>query len=234
MSVGMKLSQHSLVSSFRRHPRGGIEQEQLGNLKSLVQGVILVPMEDRWKWEPESLGDFSVASARTLIDAKTLLEVDSRTRWITYVPIKVNVHAWKVKIDALPTRFNVSRRGIGIDSIMCGICDNGDIPYEEVESYEGWFKWFSRLQLSSKNKKMLEGVFYVMWWHLWAFRNMKMFDATAPLKAVFYDEGIFNELRIDKGEDEWFLTHNDGERCAKAGENTFTIKMTEWSVIDND
>nr|GEW62617.1 hypothetical protein [Tanacetum cinerariifolium] len=47
-------------------------------------------------------------------------------------------------------------------------------------------------------------------------------------------KGIFNELRIDKGEDEWFLTHNDGERCAKAGENTFIIKRTEWSVIDND
>nr|GEW62618.1 RNA-directed DNA polymerase, eukaryota [Tanacetum cinerariifolium] len=165
MSVGMKLSQHSLVSSFRRDPRVGIEQEQLGNLKSLVQGVIMVPMEDRWKWEPKSSGDFSVASARTLIDAKTLPEVDSKTRWIRYVHIKVNVHAWKVKIDALPTKFNVSRRGIGIDSIMCGICDNGvetsdhlffscsmaqqisrlimrwwDIAYEEVESYEGWFE----------------------------------------------------------------------------------------------
>ncbi|GJW35338.1 ribonuclease H-like domain-containing protein [Tanacetum coccineum] len=30
-----------------------------------------------------------------------------------------------VKTDSLPTRFNVSRRGIDIDSIMCVICDNG-------------------------------------------------------------------------------------------------------------
>ncbi|GJX97749.1 RNA-directed DNA polymerase, eukaryota [Tanacetum coccineum] len=79
--------------------------------------------------------------------------------------IDVNVHAWKVKTDSLPTRFNVSRRGIDIDSIMCAICDNGvetsrhlffyccmvrqivrkitrwwDVPYVEVESYEDWYR----------------------------------------------------------------------------------------------
>ncbi|GJZ87182.1 zinc finger, CCHC-type containing protein, partial [Tanacetum coccineum] len=41
---------------------------------------------------------------------KSLSDVDSKTRWIKYVPIKVNVHAWKVKTYSLPTRFNVSRR----------------------------------------------------------------------------------------------------------------------------
>ncbi|GJS72036.1 RNA-directed DNA polymerase, eukaryota, partial [Tanacetum coccineum] len=67
----------------------------------------------------------NVASVRKIIDDKSLSDVDSKTRWIKYVPIKVNVHAWKVKTDSLPTRFNVSRRCIDIDSIMCAICDNG-------------------------------------------------------------------------------------------------------------
>ncbi|GKC10430.1 RNA-directed DNA polymerase, eukaryota [Tanacetum coccineum] len=79
----------------------------------------------RWKWDLESSGDFSVASVRKIIDDKSLSDVDSKTRWIKYVPIKMNVHAWKVKTDSLPTRFNVSHRGIDIDSIMCVICDNG-------------------------------------------------------------------------------------------------------------
>jgi hypothetical protein len=35
------------------------------------------------------------------------------------------VHAWKVKTDSLPTRFNISRRGIDIESIMCRIRVNG-------------------------------------------------------------------------------------------------------------
>nr|GEV30049.1 RNA-directed DNA polymerase, eukaryota [Tanacetum cinerariifolium] len=65
----------------------------------------------RWIWALESSGYFSVASVRKVIDDKSISEVDSKTRWIKYVHIKVNVHAWKVKTDSLPTRFNVSRRG---------------------------------------------------------------------------------------------------------------------------
>nr|GEU31451.1 RNA-directed DNA polymerase, eukaryota [Tanacetum cinerariifolium] len=50
------------------------------------------------------------------------LEVSSKTRWIKAVPIKVNVHAWKVKLDGLLTRLNISRRGIDIESILCPMC----------------------------------------------------------------------------------------------------------------
>nr|GEV78375.1 RNA-directed DNA polymerase, eukaryota [Tanacetum cinerariifolium] len=130
-------------------------------LVTLVHDVRLVPMSDRWTWTLANSGEFSVASVRQLIDDKTLPKVDSKTRWIKYVPIKVNVLAWKVKSDSLPTRFNVSRQGISIDSIKCGICDTGaetssrlffsccmfrqmvrliswwwDISYAEFESYE--------------------------------------------------------------------------------------------------
>ncbi|GJS70212.1 RNA-directed DNA polymerase, eukaryota [Tanacetum coccineum] len=187
ITVGMKFAQPSLDSSFRRVPRGGVE-EQFDDLSALVHDVTLAPMSDRWNWALESSGEFSVASVRKVIDDKSLPEVDSKTRWIKYVPIKVNVHAWKVKTDSLPTRFNVSRRGIDIDSIMCVICDNGaetsshlffscrmvrqivrmitrlwDVPYVEVDSYEGWITWLVNLRLSSKPKQMFEGVFYAMW-----------------------------------------------------------------------
>ncbi|GJW58690.1 RNA-directed DNA polymerase, eukaryota, reverse transcriptase zinc-binding domain protein [Tanacetum coccineum] len=46
----------------------------------------------------------------------------SSTRWIKAVPIKVNVLAWKIKLDNLPTRLNISRRGMDIDSILCPTC----------------------------------------------------------------------------------------------------------------
>nr|GEZ11683.1 RNA-directed DNA polymerase, eukaryota [Tanacetum cinerariifolium] len=153
----------SLDSSFHRVPRGRVEQEQFYELSALVHDVTLTHMSDRWIRALESLGDFCVASVRKVIDDKSLPEVDSKTRWIKYVPIKVNVHACKVKTDSLPTRFNVSRRIIHIDSIMCAICDKGaetsshlffsccmarqtirmitrwlDAPYGEVDSYEDW------------------------------------------------------------------------------------------------
>ncbi|GKB80690.1 RNA-directed DNA polymerase, eukaryota [Tanacetum coccineum] len=188
ITVGMKVAQPSLAFSFRRAPRGGVEQEQFDEIVALVNDVILAPISDRWTWTLESSGDFSVASVRKLIDDKSIPVVDYKTRWIKYVPIKVNVHAWKVKSDSLPTRFNISRRGIYIDSIMCAICDKRaetsshlffsccmvrqvvrlitcwwDVPYMEFESYDGWLAWLVNLRLPYKNKMMLERVFYVMW-----------------------------------------------------------------------
>ncbi|GJU87626.1 hypothetical protein Tco_1295172 [Tanacetum coccineum] len=95
------LAQPGLGDSFRRTSRGGVEQAQFDELSALLQNVTVSTISDRWNWALESSGDFSVASVRKAIDDKLLPEVDSKTRWIKYVPIKVNVHAWKVKTDSL-------------------------------------------------------------------------------------------------------------------------------------
>ncbi|GJU00718.1 hypothetical protein Tco_1111056 [Tanacetum coccineum] len=98
---------------------------------------------DIWR----SSEDFSVASVRKIIDDKSLSDVDSKTRWIKYVPIKVNVHAWKVKTDSLPTR-----------QIVRKITRWWDVPYVEVESYEDWYNWLVNLRISSMHKQMFEGI----------------------------------------------------------------------------
>ncbi|GJV25991.1 hypothetical protein Tco_1378686 [Tanacetum coccineum] len=93
VKVGTKLAHSSLDFSFRRRPRGGVEQEQYGALSGQVHDVTLVPLSDRRKWSLENSGDFSVASVRKMIDDKMLPDVTTKTRWIKSVPIKVNVHA---------------------------------------------------------------------------------------------------------------------------------------------
>nr|GEU35357.1 RNA-directed DNA polymerase, eukaryota, reverse transcriptase zinc-binding domain protein [Tanacetum cinerariifolium] len=130
VNVCTKLSNPSMDYSFRRKTKGGAGQEQLDALMDLVSTVNLMSMGDRWVWTLESSGEFSVASLRKVIDEKRLLSVCSKTRWVKFVPIKVNVLAWKIKMDVLPTRLNISRRGIDIHSISCPICDCG------VESLE--------------------------------------------------------------------------------------------------
>ncbi|GJR85321.1 RNA-directed DNA polymerase, eukaryota [Tanacetum coccineum] len=67
-------------------------------------------------------GDFSVASVRRSLDDIRLPCVSTQTRWIKEVPIKVNVLAWKVRLDCLPSRLNLSRRGLPIPSILCPMC----------------------------------------------------------------------------------------------------------------
>nr|GEW01383.1 RNA-directed DNA polymerase, eukaryota [Tanacetum cinerariifolium] len=63
-----------------------------------------------WVWSLESSREFSVASVQKVMDEKRLSNVNTMTRWIICVHIKVNVLAWKIKIDALSTRLNISRR----------------------------------------------------------------------------------------------------------------------------
>ncbi|GKE55101.1 RNA-directed DNA polymerase, eukaryota, partial [Tanacetum coccineum] len=119
--------------------------------------------------------EFSVASIRKLIDDKTLPSSDYITRWNKSVPIKVNVHAWKVMTSSLPTRFNIFRRGILIDSIICVNCEVGvessghlffscrmardvskliacwwNVPFEDCDSYDEWLEWIDSVRLPKK------------------------------------------------------------------------------------
>nr|GEY59167.1 RNA-directed DNA polymerase, eukaryota [Tanacetum cinerariifolium] len=110
------------LASFRREPRSGVEHSQLVDLLAKIEGVSVGVMNDRWTWALEGSGDFSVASVRKLIDDRRVSVVSSKTRWIKVVPIKVNVHAWKVRLYCLPTRLNISRRGMDIASILCPVC----------------------------------------------------------------------------------------------------------------
>ncbi|GJV74022.1 RNA-directed DNA polymerase, eukaryota, reverse transcriptase zinc-binding domain protein [Tanacetum coccineum] len=148
VTVAVKMSHENVGFSLRRIPRG------------------------------EGSREFMVASVRRLIDECWLSEVSTKTRWINVVPIKVNVHAWKVRLDCLPTRLDIFRRCMNIDSILCPICDEvveyashiffachiarevfhkitswWDVNFMEVSSYEEWLEWI-RLH----TKKLLEGV----------------------------------------------------------------------------
>ncbi|GJS49859.1 RNA-directed DNA polymerase, eukaryota, reverse transcriptase zinc-binding domain protein [Tanacetum coccineum] len=140
-------------------------------------------------------------------------QFDSLKAMVEAVPIKVNVLAWKIKLDNLPTRLNISRRGMDIDSILCPTCGKAvestrhifftcqiardilhlitswwNIPYMEVSSYEEWLVWILSLRLSIKHKRIFEGVCYVTWWHIWNFRNKTIFGSESPSKAAIFDE----------------------------------------------
>ncbi|GJS22452.1 RNA-directed DNA polymerase, eukaryota [Tanacetum coccineum] len=201
ITVAEKLSEASLIVSFRRAPRGGVEEDQFLRLVDLVAPVILSNSIDRWVWLLDSFGEYLVCLARSYIDDLLLPTVGSPTRWVKVVPIKINIFAWKVCLDKLPTRLNLSLCGIDIPSIICPICSlagescshllfscsmarllwrkvarwwDFDIP--EFSSYEDWIAWFNSIQISKVVKDVLEGVSYVMWWVIWKFRNQVLLE----------------------------------------------------------
>nr|GFB85122.1 RNA-directed DNA polymerase, eukaryota, reverse transcriptase zinc-binding domain protein [Tanacetum cinerariifolium]GFB86186.1 RNA-directed DNA polymerase, eukaryota, reverse transcriptase zinc-binding domain protein [Tanacetum cinerariifolium]GFB92323.1 RNA-directed DNA polymerase, eukaryota, reverse transcriptase zinc-binding domain protein [Tanacetum cinerariifolium] len=58
----------SLVDSFRRPVRGGMELQQLTDLISLMDSVVLCSSHDRWICDLSGDGDFSVKVIRNYID----------------------------------------------------------------------------------------------------------------------------------------------------------------------
>ncbi|GJR53031.1 RNA-directed DNA polymerase, eukaryota [Tanacetum coccineum] len=215
ITVGQKLAHPSLYHSFRRHPRGGLELTQVEELAKVINPVVLTQSPDSWSWTLNNSGGYTVASSRNMIDSRLLPKGDLKTRWIRYVPNKVNTFAWKVMTNSLPTRFNISRRGIDIESLSCVNCDVGietndhlffacntakkisklinrwwDVPFMDINSYGEWRSWIDNVKLPKKNKSMFQGIYFVMWWLLWNFRNKKMFEAKPKSKETFFDEII--------------------------------------------
>nr|GEW60008.1 RNA-directed DNA polymerase, eukaryota [Tanacetum cinerariifolium] len=101
ISVAKKTGHPSLSHSFCRMPR------------------------DRWCLSLKGSQEFSTKSSRILIDKIILPKAKVPSRWLRVVPIKVNVHAWRVCLDKLPTRANLSLRGMDIPSIACPFVASG-------------------------------------------------------------------------------------------------------------
>ncbi|GJY72694.1 ribonuclease H-like domain-containing protein [Tanacetum coccineum] len=59
------------------------------------------------------------SSLSRYIKERTLLSVADPIRWNILIPIKLDIHSWRVAIDRLPTRCNLDSRGIDLDSTRC-------------------------------------------------------------------------------------------------------------------
>ncbi|GJX92711.1 RNA-directed DNA polymerase, eukaryota, reverse transcriptase zinc-binding domain protein [Tanacetum coccineum] len=134
--------------------RRGIGSLQFRCFGNLVIHEVLNPCPDRWFWSLEGSGEFSVASIRRFIDDQRLLTVDSKTLWIKSVPIKVNILAWKIKLEALPTRFNISRRDkLRAKFVLGGISNIRTL----TPSLNGSTGWPLSAESTLKNKDLTSG-----------------------------------------------------------------------------
>ncbi|GJX74083.1 RNA-directed DNA polymerase, eukaryota, reverse transcriptase zinc-binding domain protein [Tanacetum coccineum] len=103
ISMAEKMRDPMLVHTYHRPPRRGAEEEQNCHLHSRI-------------------ADFSIKSVRNLIDDTILPKEDVPTRLVKAIPINVNILARRVRLDKLPTRLNLSLRGVEIPSILCPKC----------------------------------------------------------------------------------------------------------------
>nr|GFB06432.1 RNA-directed DNA polymerase, eukaryota, reverse transcriptase zinc-binding domain protein [Tanacetum cinerariifolium] len=173
---------------FNRHPRGGIEESQFQELSSLLSSIVLSYSNDRWSGILNGHGDFSVKSAREETDKHLLVTSSSSTRWSKLLPIKLNVFAWRMFLDKLPTRINLSNRGLDVLCVLCLNCENAvksrnhlflgcsmaldlfrlldrlwNIDIIDLIDPSFCESWFNGLRLNSLQKLALEASFFSMW-----------------------------------------------------------------------
>ncbi|GKC28907.1 hypothetical protein Tco_1036201 [Tanacetum coccineum] len=110
LTVASKLGSTSLEASFRRPVRDGVERQQLLDLNLLTDSIILSSSKDRWICDLSGDGEFRVKDARIKLDDVFPPSDSIETRWVKYIPIKIYVFAWRVRLDRLPTRINLIRR----------------------------------------------------------------------------------------------------------------------------
>ncbi|GKD64948.1 RNA-directed DNA polymerase, eukaryota, partial [Tanacetum coccineum] len=213
ISVADKWNASDLKASFRRDVRNGAELQQWLEMVSVLDSVSLSSSADRWFCVFNGDGSFRVKDIRQQIDDLLLPPSMEATRWLKCVPSKINVFAWRARLDRLPTRCNLLYQGVEIESSLCPVCgllpeDISHILFKcdlavsicrrichwwninwiEVNFFVDWTGWFSSIRFPSKIKQMLEGTFYVAWWHLWNFRNQTIFNANPPRRSVIFDD----------------------------------------------
>ncbi|GJW37310.1 RNA-directed DNA polymerase, eukaryota [Tanacetum coccineum] len=181
--VANKMGASSVSASFRRDVRDGAERQQWDDLSSILNSVVLSSSKDRWTCDLSGDGEFKVKVIRNFIDDLFLPSSDVATRWVKFIPIKVNVFSWRARRDRLPTRVNLSRRGVLLDSHLCPLCNAAmedvqhvffrcdvarvvlrkicrwwDLDWQEICSFSDWDAWFLSFRLSSRLKSILEGM----------------------------------------------------------------------------
>nr|GEW12929.1 RNA-directed DNA polymerase, eukaryota [Tanacetum cinerariifolium] len=98
------------------------ELQQLTDLATLLDSVILNNSKDRWYCDLSGDGEFRVKKLRNFIDDKYLPSHTEATRWVKLVPIKVNIFVWRARRDCLPTRTNLEHRGVDLFPVCVEAC----------------------------------------------------------------------------------------------------------------
>nr|GEW80080.1 RNA-directed DNA polymerase, eukaryota [Tanacetum cinerariifolium] len=77
-------------------------------------------------WSLSNDDSFLVNSVRKHIDEHSLPSLFPCTQWYKMIPKKVIVFMWRMLLDRLPNRLNLSSYGLDIDLISCMVC-NGHV-----------------------------------------------------------------------------------------------------------
>ncbi|GJW68358.1 RNA-directed DNA polymerase, eukaryota, reverse transcriptase zinc-binding domain protein [Tanacetum coccineum] len=112
--------------NWSRSIMGARNTAYLNDLINEISHTDFSPELDACCWTIAKDGAFSVSSTQHHTNTHLLPSLDNQTQWDKTLPRKVNVFMWRLMLDRLPHRLNLSSCGIDIPSISCPSC-NGNV-----------------------------------------------------------------------------------------------------------
>ena len=200
------------VWSWRRPIRDGQELEQYNNLVGLLNNFVPSDSPDSWTCSLNNSNKFTVASMRCKIEDSMFGSQLETVYWNKYVPIKVNIHNWRLRLDRLPTRCNLDTRGIDLHSTRCPLCDEAletaqHLFVECMVAKDIWImikkwwglgeyprqlhdllSWSHSVPLETLTKVCFDVVICTTTWTIWRYRNRVCFDPKPPRKDTLMEE----------------------------------------------
>ncbi|GJZ05566.1 putative RNA-directed DNA polymerase, eukaryota, reverse transcriptase zinc-binding domain protein [Tanacetum coccineum] len=202
--------------AWARPIRSVAEHQELDELVNLLTNLSLSNDHDCWECTITSNRLFTVKSMRSHI-RKFLHPLNPQPfRWNKALPSKINILSWRILHKRLPTRFNLDRRGVDLDSIRCPVCDE-DIETEEhlftscyiaTETWRRVFTWWKihdtsitslsdavnladSISFPAHHVIHFDAVVQTTLWSLWRFRNEMSFSIKRPSKDM-----LLNDIKL--------------------------------------
>ncbi|GKB85750.1 putative RNA-directed DNA polymerase, eukaryota, reverse transcriptase zinc-binding domain protein [Tanacetum coccineum] len=110
--------------NFSRSILGARNSTHLNHMLADISQIEVREGPDKCIWSTAHDGMFSVVALRCLIDDHMLPSLVTKTTWDKTLPRKVNIFMWRLKLDRLPYRLNLSSRGIEIPEISYPFCNS--------------------------------------------------------------------------------------------------------------
>ncbi|GJU06460.1 RNA-directed DNA polymerase, eukaryota, reverse transcriptase zinc-binding domain protein [Tanacetum coccineum] len=190
--------------------------------------------EDTCTWSLGRNGTFTVKDARYRIDQNILPTLAHTTTWDKSIPRKVNVFMWRLSLDRLPHRLNLSSRGMDIPAISCPSCNANvesanhvffecdiatdmwklvfrwcDIPLFQASSWDSFNDWIISWHASKEKKHRFYVITTSVLWWLWRYRNSVTFSSQPLRKSDLFDNVRFSSFSWLHNRDHMKLSWND-------------------------
>jgi hypothetical protein len=96
------------------------ELDLVAQLEGLISGILILPIEDSWSCATGEEGEYTVKAGYSFLSSNFLPEMaisDNvsrvlKSQWLSMAPLKVIVFSWQLLLQRLPTRVNLSQRGV--------------------------------------------------------------------------------------------------------------------------